>query len=314
MKNSALIFTTALVFALILFLQPNASAQAIQDGEWMRVESDDGEFSIEVPARHKFVGDKSGFTVSNGESDFPLREMKMLNAYAENSLLSFERYTANRAALDVIRNQDKDDGNSTEIRRGDDVRIKQILTKNDKFYAVRQYFYSKSHIYILTAAARSGETAAIKRFLDSLIFKPLSGDDKTGNNKTPGAISFSRLKASEIVIDENPKPYEKPDKDAKPKTKDKTPDENASRLLIVNKQSPSYTVAALLDGTTGKIGMRLTFSEDGFVSKVGFLTSLKQGLLRQAFFSAARIKFLPAEKDGKPKTVTSVVEYHFGRY
>lgn len=314
MKNIASIFVRLLAFAAILFLQQTiVSAQAKPSENWIRVQSDNGEFSVEVPAKYKFVADKDGFQVSNGETNYSLENMRMLNAYAEKTLISFESYKAKKAALDVIRDDDDDNGKTSEIKLADGLRIKQILTKTDKFYVVRQYFHSEDYIYILTAASRSGETATSKRFLDSLVYKSLSAD-KTGNNLISGAIPFSSLNTSRIEIDENPEPIKKPDASVKSPLPKKAPDVNALPVTIIISQRPSYTDAARMKGVTGTIKMRATFSADGHIPKIGFLTKLQDGLLRQAFFAAVRMKFLPAEKDEKQVTVTKMVEYGFSLY
>lgn len=303
MKKIRLII--AVLFYTFLFLPTLTDAQENQSAEWIRVQSDDGEFSIEVPAKYSFVVDKDGFSVADKSNNYALKEVRMLNAYREKTLFAFESYKAGKNALDSFIEQDKRNGKLSQIERGD-LRVKQILLKTDKFYAVRQYFNSKNNIYILTAASRNGETPAMKRFFDSMIFKP-SNSDKTANNSVSAAISFSALKISQIEFDEKPEPFKfDASKPQKPNT-----DENALPLQILFKPRPSYTDAARMSSERGTIQMRVTFSEDGFISKVGFLKTLKYGLLRQAFFAALRLKFLPREKDEKPQTVAKVIEYSF---
>ncbi len=307
MKKIRLIF--AALFYTLLFLPVFAVAQENQSAEWIRVQSDNGEFSIEVPVKYTFVVDKSGFSVADSSNNYSLEEMKMLNAYQEKTLLSFESYRANKKALNSIREQDEENGKSSEIQR-EGFSIKQISIKTDKSHTVRQYISSKNYIYILTAASRIGETPAMKRFLNSLTFK--SPDAAKPEHKLiAGAIPFSALKISQIEIDEKPEPYKKPDKSkpAAPAT-----DESALSVLLVNKQSAAYTEAARMSRETGALQTRLTFSQEGHISKVGILKTLKYGLLRQAFFAAIRIKFLPAEKDEKPRTVTKIIEYSFHVY
>jgi hypothetical protein len=306
MKKIAVIFTNlfALV-AAILFLQTNASAQTNQAAGWIRVKSDNGEFSVEVPADYGFFVDKAGFSVSSDGSDnYPLEEVKMFNSFTEKTLIAFESYKAGKKALNAVREQDERNGKTSEIRLKDGTSVKQVLIKTDKSYTVRQYLFSKNYIYILTAASRNGETPALKRFLDSLVFKPTGSDSSTDN-----AASFSALKTSQIEFDENPEPLKKPDKShpVLPPVKD----ESVESLMIVLKPAASYTEAARQNFEKGTVQMRITFSQKGFVSKVGLLKTLKSGLTREAFFAALRIKFLPQEKDEKPVTVTKVVEYAF---
>ncbi len=294
---------------LLLFLSATAAvAQENQSAEWIRVQSDNGEFSIEVPAKYTFIVDKTGCLLSGGSDIFSLEEMKMLNSFQEKTLISFESYKASKKALNAIRENDGGNGKSSEIQR-DNFTIKQISIKTDKSYTVRQYINSKNYIYILTAASRNGETAAMKRFLSSLVFK--SPDSATsGTAPVAGAIPFSALKTSQIELDENPAPHKKPDKSH---TSQSTA-EDIESVIIVNKPSAAYTNEALASYEAGIVEVRLTFSKEGNISKIGFLKTLKYGLARQAFFAALRIKFLPSEKDGKSQTVSKIVEYEYLRH
>ena len=310
MKKISLIFTILSVFFVILLLRTNASSQTNHSAEWIRVRSDNGEFSVEVPDNYRFVVDKAGFSVNDSLNNYGLEDVKMFNAYRDKTSIAFESYRADKKALEAIRDNDKRFGKSSVVERGGS-RIKQVLIKNDKSYTVRQYLASKNHIYILTAVSRNGETAAMRRFLDSLVFKP-ANSDKAANDSIEKATLFSALKISQIEIDENPEPYKKPA--ASPAAPPPVKDENPTPFVIVLKPASSYTVAARQNVETGVVQLRVTFSEDGSVSKIGLLKTLKFGLTREAFFAALRIKFLPAEKDEKPLTVTKIIEYSFSLY
>jgi len=85
-------------------------------------------------------------------------------------------------------------------------------------------------------------------------------------------------------------------------------------MTILIKPTPSYINSARMKGEKGTIQIRATFSEQGRIAKIAFLKTLKEGLVRQAVFAALRIKFLPAEKQGQPETVTKIIEYSFDIY
>ena len=296
----------AALFYTLLILPMFVSAQDAQPSEWIRVQSDNGEFSIEFPAQYTFIADKTGFSVSDNMGDYSLEEMKMLNAFQEKTLFSFESYKANKNALTAIGNSEQIDGKSSEIK-GANFTIKQYVKKTNDSYMVRQYFNSKNYIYVLTAASRIGETPAMKRFLNSLIFNP-SVSASPENHVIAGAILFSALKVSKIEIDEKPAPFKKPDNSKSVSPPDT---ENVLPTLLLSKPRAAYTDEARTNVETGTIQMRLTFSKNASITKVGIIKTLKYGLTRQAFFSALRVKFLPSEKDGKPQTVTKTVEYSF---
>lgn len=312
MKKTVYLFT----FWLILFFPIIASAQENQLAKWIRVQSDNGEFSVEIPVEYDFYADKDGFLVSDQSQSYPLTEMRMLNSFREKTLLSFETYKTNRSKdiADIFIDRDKKNGEKSEIKLGE-LKIKQILIQKDGLYAVRRFLTSKTHLYVLTAASRNGETVALKRFLDSITFSTADTNlTQTQINETkPTSILFSELKVSQLEIDQNPEPLKKSiAKNSKPSTPIK--DENSVPITIIVKPNPSYTNAARQSGETGVVRIRMTFSKNGSVTKIGFLSTLKGGLLRQVVFAAIRIKLLPAEKEDKAIAVTKIIDYEFHRY
>lgn len=295
--------TFAQVLPLIFFAFIFTNFAQETTTKWIRVQSNNGEFSIEVPTQSNYFYDKEGFSVSADTSDYKVKEMNLLNAYPEKTLVSFETYKADKKVLDILRERDKQKGKSSEFK-SENYRVKQIVIKTDKSYTVRQYFNSKDYIYILTVASREGETKIMKRFFDSLVFKPNTTE------LNPNAIQFAKLKVTIPEIDPNPPPLKIPDK-ASILEQNPPKDENALPLIILFKPNASFTDASRATGANGIVRLRITFSADGGITKVGLLKTIGEGLTRQAFFAALRLKFLPSEKDGKPQTVSKIVEYSF---
>src|ERR1051326_1994601 len=87
--------------------------------------------------------------------------------------------------------------------------------------------------------------------------------------------------------------------------------EATTRVRILSKPEPVYTVKARSAGVTGTIVLRAVFTADGTVDHILVLRSLPFGLTNQAIESARRIKFVPAMKDGKPVSVFMQLEYNF---
>jgi len=306
----ASLFWSVLFFPLLIWAQEN------QPGEWVRVQSDNGEFSIEFPAAYDFYGDNAGFSVSDRSRSYPLTEMRILNAYREKTLLSLEAYKTNspKAVADIFAERDERSGKEAEIKVGK-LKFTQVLIEKENLYAVRRFFTSENYLYVLTAASRSGETPALKRFLDSVAFKTPKAEIEPvqASEANVKIVLFSALKISQIAIDQNPEPLKKPG-DAKTPQPKPADDGNFLPLAIIVKTNPSYTEAARNGGENGTIRVRLTFSENGSITKVSFLSALKGGLMRQVLFAAISLKFLPAEKNGEPVTSVKVVDYSFRIY
>jgi hypothetical protein len=290
-----------LIFTLIFSFAVQA-----QTSEWIRTQSDNGEFSIEIPAKYGFFADKSGFSISDSGNSYLLADMNMFNAYHEKTTLSFESYKAGKGALDALQEKETKNGKSSKIKTAD-YKMKQYIFETKDSYMVRRYFSSKNYIYILTAASRTGETAAMKRFFDSMRFNPKG---KIADS-TAKVVLFSALQATPIEMDSA-------EVDTKP-TDNESPmlnseDDKITKLLILYKPLASYTNAARQKMEQGNIRMRIAFSKDGRITNVRVLQQLQAGLLRQAVFSAIRIKFLPQEKNNEPVNVSKLIEYSFNIY
>ncbi|CAN5486772.1 hypothetical protein BH18ACI3_BH18ACI3_21430 [soil metagenome] len=306
-----------LVFALVISCLTQSFAYSQQPigqldskDKWIRVQSDNGEFSIEVPAKYKFYYNKDGIFVRESSTDYRLTNMRMLNTYNAGTLLSFEMYEAKKDALNAIYNQDiyKINDNEKSVIKRSDHSIRQSVIRTDKSYLTRQYFSSKTHIYILTAITRGKETPELRRFLDSLIFKPNIKDGPDSN-----AILLSKLPVTEIDVEQKIE-KESVSSPAATKPPDKPKDENIIPVTIFSKPRASFTEQARQNRITGTIRLKITLSEDGFIPHIVVVKTLPEGLLRQALFSAIRIKFLPKENQGKPETVVVTVEYSFDIY
>jgi hypothetical protein len=268
MKNLLLILAI-LLFAMISF------AQDAKKDDWFRVQSDDGEFSIEVPANYGYFYDKDGTTVGDYSQNYLLNEMSVFNSYTEHTLISFESYKANQKALEVIETDDeslakwqKDSVEWTESQK-DGYKIKQLIVKNDKQYTVRQYFFSKTRIFALVASSRLGETKAMKQFFDSLIFKPNVVVDRI-----KGAIIFSVLKATPIEYRSIQK---KENNDIKPKkiSLNLQTDPTVKPFLLISQPKASYTDDARKNGEQGIVQIRLELSEFGQITKISQVKSLR---------------------------------------
>ena len=295
------------IFVLFGFRMSEQAQDANSD--WMRVQSDDGEFSIEVPTSYKYYPNSAGFitTAAGGNQEYLLKNMRMFTSFENGSLLSFEVYEANRGALEALFDQDSHKHEDVKVStiKNADFSIKQIFTVSDDYYCVRRFFYSKNNIYILTAASREGETASIKRFFDSLEFDP----DSKATPKSDVA-KLSSLKATEISVGSDlnePAPPKKPDKQksAAKKKKDK------NDLIILTRPRPSYVESARHGNVQGTVRIKANFEKDGFMPEVVVLKKLPEGLLRQALIAAIRIRFLPKIENGKPVSAVKLIEYEF---
>lgn len=294
-------------YILFTFLLPVAVWTQSAD-QWMRIQTDDGKFSIEVPAEHKYLFSRDGFIVSRERSDYLTSNMSMLTAYSNGTLLSVEVYDASPAALSAIMSKDK----NTEWNGGPDekigsTKVQVIDRKGDDAFARSKYFSHDGKIFILLAASRNGINASIERFFDSVDL------ESKGVTVRPGT-ELSKLKRSDLTTrDVDPPPAPKADPKAVG-TKPPPPDPSLKKFVLIRRFASSYVPKARSESVSGNIKLRVHFAKDGFIPHIDVYEKLGGGLLRQTLYAAARIRYLPEEKDGVPVTISRPVSYSFRIY
>ncbi|MBX7053724.1 MAG: energy transducer TonB [Pyrinomonadaceae bacterium] len=300
------LLTTLLIVATVAVV---AQADRTNSADWLRVRSDNGEFTIEVPKKNKHYGSKTGFMIGRSFGDpFVLDAMNMVNAYVDGTLVSIESYGAYEGALIALYERDafNKSGIETTKTKNAGYTVRQIIKRTDEFYMVRRYFNSKDQIYILTAASRTGETPTMRRFLESVEFAP--GKKLAEADKITPISSLPQDEPRVEILED------KPASTPKSPSAGSIDDTGLQKLVIVNKQPPGYTTTARQKGVSGNIRVRALFSEDGWISNLSLYETLDGGLLRQTLFAAIRIKFLPQQRNGKPETVSKTLEYSFAIY
>lgn len=87
--------------------------------------------------------------------------------------------------------------------------------------------------------------------------------------------------------------------------------EVTKKAVITYKPAPGFTDEALDDDVYGVIRLRAVLSSAGEVRNISVIKGLPAGLTQQAIEAARRIRFRPAEKDGRPVSMYVVLEYNF---
>lgn len=308
---------TSRLIAVIIFFCASYSAVLSQTdpaGGWNRVQSDNGEFSIEIPADYSYFIDADGFVVGHDNRDFAVRDMQLLNAYSEGTLVSFEIYRADSDAQTELLNATLERGVRPRKIKYRDIEMKEVVRDENKntsagepFYFVSRYFRSKEFVYVLSCLSRNGETAAMTRFFDSLKFTP----DAVA--PSPGIRRLTELKLSTVDVKtiDPPIPISNTAGLIIPKT---SPDPNYTPMILASKPRAAYVRSARNREVTGAVRLRIVLASNGFTPKIDVTHPLPEGLVRQAIFAALRIKFLPAERDGKLINVAKTLEYTFSIY
>lgn len=83
------------------------------------------------------------------------------------------------------------------------------------------------------------------------------------------------------------------------------------KALITSKPEPSFTEEARRNGTEGVVRLRAVLSVTGQVTNIVVVKGLPDGLTEKAIVAATKIRFKPAEKDGRPVSQYVTLEYNF---
>ncbi|MBV9924588.1 MAG: energy transducer TonB [Acidobacteria bacterium] len=86
------------------------------------------------------------------------------------------------------------------------------------------------------------------------------------------------------------------------------------KALITAKPEPGFTESARKFDVTGVVRLRAVLSRTGEVTNISVVRYLPHGLTERAIEAAKRIKFTPAQKDGRPVSQYVVLEYNFNIY
>ncbi len=173
------------------------------------------------------------------------------------------------------------------------------------YYRDIQLFVSKEHIYGVEVAAKDAENPVVKKFLSSLRL----GKDAVAQAADVAAKETAKTQTqiqtqTLLTVDGQPLKFED-FKDDNPKLR---------KAIIIFKPSPFYTDDARQHQTTGTVLLKMVLSATGMVTDIEIVDGLGHGLSEKAIEAAKLIRFLPAEKDGRPVSQYVRVEYEFNIY
>ena len=110
--------------------------------------------------------------------------------------------------------------------------------------------------------------------------------------EAPGKVSGTVRPAAfeEIVVEQQPR--ERPPA--------KTEENLSSRVQIIEKLRPAYTAAAREQRIEGEVLLDVLFQASGTIQVLGVIQGLGYGLDARAVEAARKIRFKPAEREGRP--------------
>ena len=86
------------------------------------------------------------------------------------------------------------------------------------------------------------------------------------------------------------------------------------RPQITYKEKATYTDEARNNRIAGTVVLSVIFAVDGKVTDIEVVRPLPDGLTEKAIEAAQKIRFIPAQKDGKPVSVRGNIEFNFSPF
>lgn len=187
---------------------------------------------------------------------------------------------------------------ATQSRGGGTPAVGDPVTRDWLLYALREHRMSESEIVrqiegrrseFLPTAEEEKElraAGATDRVLEAVrkSFIPPPADGGGGPGDAAGPVDYTRpFKQSEVI----------------------------KKAVITSKPEPGYTEEAQANGVVGVVRLRGVLNSNGKVTDISVIKGLPDGLTEKCIAAAKRIKFRPAEKDGRKVSQYVVLEYHF---
>jgi len=272
----------------------------------MRIESPSGDVSFEIPSTGNFVyNDEFGYRIWHNEQGVSLRFMvtrngdpkKLIKQPVPKEVLGSEKfYTVGDFIIRQYVEPDSDSGASYQ----------NLAIASPKGY------------YTVTALVANDLRNIYPTFLSSIRLNDKPIFKSPANPPEPAStVRINKMKPDASVSEA----LNKPDaKGLKLEREGKIPTGPGKKvfysrdLVIVRKPFASFTDEARAIQAQGTVVLRVTFGGDGQIKRIAVRRSLEDSLDRSAFEAAKRIKFIPAELDGKPVDAERSIEYRFAIY
>lgn len=289
-------------FALLLFgLLQSISAQTAGEAKWTKLVSQNSEFSVSLP------GD---LTVHQDEKRRLVSVLAKADGVSFTVQIGRDSYASQLSSIRKKRIAENFIGSrlSGKAFEGD------IFIAQKKIYRVSLYFRTGSGFYSAEILARDRNVTALTDFLSSILIKSTPVfEDKNGTRSVAATVSVDDLVTSREVRDFLDR--KESDKARLQKGEQEVDlDVFFSRpVLFLEKGRPRYADAARQNNVQGTVVLQVQFRSDGDVGDI-WVSNGPPLLHDSAVQAAKKIKFLPAEIDGKPVDVVREVEYSFSIY
>ena len=332
---------TIALFMLLLSGAASVSTKA-QGGEWVTVAPKGEQFSIQMPkspAKNKQQHSYGGLTVNalvykaaQGNTTYAVWSLKNLN-YSKAQPTETEVYLDACAEL-VWESLLKPERDRIPQEPGHNARMTYMTELADRAFPGREYTILLDKVQGITNLYVSGESLYVVMVLntqpsapDTLRFLNSFADrTKPPSLPVPATIKVDPAILTPGGTGQGIGPGRgggvSSNDNRQPPTAAEINDPNkvfttrqvTQKARIISRPEPMYTESARKFGVTGTVVLRAVFSSDGQVTNVKVVKRLPHGLTDVAIMAARRIRFIPAQIDGRPVQQYIQIEYNFNLY
>ena len=180
-----------------------------------------------------------------------------------------------------------------------------------------KYIRLKNKIYLIDASAKNEDRKIYEKFVMSLMLngKPLFKDPASDPTDASPSVIISTLQTSaeinEVLNQKQEKSEVKVVKSVASVKEDDVGQNYSRPLIILRRPDFEFIDAASRSNSSGLVKLKVTFLASGKIGEIAIVSDLSNGLTKFAIKAASKIKFLPAEIDGKKVDATKTIEYGF---
>jgi hypothetical protein len=298
-------FLAKLAGGILFVIAISSQAVAQPPKAWTGIEDSVGKISFEIP--EDFVFDKDGDRIS-------------LYGYANGASLNVIFDTLKNPKK-TVKNYNFPSAKDTKVEKTEigDFAIRKLITDSADGYSVTIYAGSSNAYFAVTGSAETKDNPAILQLMNSL---NLDGVYMNGNPNKAVPVSLKHFKIDKLT----PSPevitaLSKPDNPNTTVKYQMVREENVIKysrysrgLIILRKPRPGYTEDARMKGIQGTVRAKVDFLKTGEIGEIVVDYYLDGALSQKVGEAIKKIKFIPAEVDGKPIDVKRIVTYSFSLY
>jgi TonB family protein len=314
-----------LIVPILLLTTGFAHSQGNDEDKWIRIKDDKSEFSILFPPNFLIDNEiEKSYILAPVLASLPepvdLYEKPKIIANRKSVTMSLSIYqlrnvSAAKNYLWYFVGQDTPKANFQDFQIGDFVGRK-ITFDAEKGLATSVVIATKNKVYLINASAKKEDEEIYRQFVTSLV---LNGNQPFKSQTSEPAdtlqsVLTSTLRTSQEILDALNQKHEKSEirvtKSTAAAQNEGRAEQNFSRPMILLRQPPAaFTDDARRRNTSGYVKLKVTFLASGKIGDIVVVSELPHGLTESSIKAAQKIRFLPAEIDGKKVDVTSTIEY-----